>query len=154
VHSFASAHASHFGFAEVSYSEKTNTVQATISLSTEDLERSLAKKNNGFKARLSSIESNKILQLQLSDEILADFSLKMGSTDCDFELIGMEVTNQGITHFYYESQKILFHNTVSVLFNNLARDFPEQQNKLTFIFMEFKQTLIFTTPQLQTFNID
>lgn len=148
--SIAFGHDSHFGFAEIEYNNLTQTVQATISLSTEDFERAISRKNNNYPFRISAAQDNKLLQLTLADEVLNYFQCSLDNEACKFELIGIEVTLKGITHFYFESQKINRFDTISILFANLVQDYPEQQNKVTLILDTKKTTLIFTQPKTQT----
>lgn len=150
---FVLGHESHFGFAEIKYNGQTQTIQATVSLNTEDFERALSRKNNNFPVHISSAEENKLLQLELSDKVLEDFKVNLGKEVCNFELIGIEVTLEGVTHFYYESQKIVFFDTISILFINLVEDYPEQQNKVLVIFGKYKETLIFHRLQTQPIQL-
>lgn len=148
------AHEYHFAFAEAEYSWQSNTIQVSISLSTNDFEHTLT--DEGMEINhLESYSKDKMMQLSLSDKVLEHFKINMGETHCLFAFIGFEVLNTGITNFYYESQPIEFEPKITAVFDLMIQSNHEQQNKLTFINGKEKITVPFIFNQTkQSFKLE
>lgn len=126
------AHDYHFAFAEVAYNTSTQTVQTTIIVSTHDFEHSMYEEGVDI-GHLENCQGNKLLEISISDELLAHFTIQMGEQNCVFRLMGFEVLNSGMTHFYFESERIDWADNATVTFDLMMDHNPEQQNKLTWI---------------------
>ena len=137
-----SAHEYHFAFAESEYNTETQTIQTTITVSTHDFEHTLIDQGMDI-GHLESYHGHKLMELALADELLAHFTMQLGDQSCGFKLLGYEVLNSGMTHFYFESEPLTFHPEITVRFDLMMDANPEQQNKLTFIYRDQKKTVPF-----------
>jgi len=119
-----------FAFAEVEYNEISRKFEATLIVSTHDLEIILKEKNNelgDLKHVHSGTNSHKVLQAFL----MHHFSIKCGEELPKMKLIGHEVTLEGTTNFYLESEPIALNSALEITFDLLMNEYEKQQNKLT-----------------------
>lgn len=136
------AHDYYFAFAEVEYDEMKGELQATLIVSTHDMENMLRKK--GVTERdLSSYSNDTIALRNIQNELLKGFSIQIGTKTLSLTLEGMEVQLTGLTNFYFSAKEVSALESVSIKFDLLMDVFAEQQNKLTFIYRNTKNTYAF-----------
>jgi hypothetical protein len=149
-----SAHAYYFGFAEISYNKTDEQYESTLILSTHDVEDFFREKGLDIKEIEDHIGDEAMLA-KMSQVLLKGFDVKSGNIALKFESIGFEVLANGLTHFYFHSQKTKFEPKLSVRFDLMMDFLKEQQNKLTYLYEEKSATIPFTqTMKAQTISID
>lgn len=135
-------HAYYFGFAEMQYNQTTRQLETTLVLSTHDLEFALEKEGKLTKA-LEFMYGDSTTLAHLKEKITADFSVKTDSKKLNLALIGYEVLRNGLINVYLLSESFELGKTLEICFQNLMSEFPEQQNKLTFIEKKQKKSYVF-----------
>lgn len=138
------AHEYHFSFAEVEFNNKCQCLQVSISVATHDIELSLKKKGllNGSLER--NVKENGI-SADLKKEFLDHFMVTIDDVNIALSIEGYEFTDDGLLYIYTSSKTINITDS-SVLqfkYDLLMESYSEQQNKLTFTYNNFKQTLSF-----------
>ena len=133
-----------FGFAEMEYNDITQKFEATIIVSTHDLERALelAEVNSGDLAKLDAAST----EGQAVEQYLNGHFRVSTSQRVKFNLIGSEVFLNGTTNFYFESETVNFNNELNVTFDLLMDVFKQQQNKITLNYRDnsYTRTFLYT----------
>lgn len=142
ISSMTYAHDYYFAFAEVEYNEMNGELQATLIVSTHDLENMLREKGV-IERDLSSCSNDTLALRNIQNELSKGFSIQIGTKTLNLTLEGMEVLLTGLTNFYFSAKVSSTLETVSVKFDLLMDVFAEQQNKLTFIYRNTKSTYVF-----------
>jgi hypothetical protein len=124
-----------FAFAEVEYNDISQQFEATVTVSSHDLERIFDEKKWSIDD-LESAEQNRKNFDAISQWMLEQFVVSSENELADFSVIGCEVELSGMIHFYLESAPIEITTALSVKFDLLMEDFPEQQNKLTLYYRD------------------
>lgn len=138
----SSAHEYYFAFAEMEYKSDTKKLELTLVVSTHDIEHWL--QNKGVKVKeLENHTKDLTLQKEFETKLLSGFNITYEKISISLKMIGYEVLDNGLSNFYFVSEAIEIKNQFSVRFDLLMDDYPEQQNKLTFIYNEKKQTFPF-----------
>jgi hypothetical protein len=141
------AHDTYFAFAEVEYNDLNGTLEATLTLSTHDLERLLQEKEI-IKGALSSTPMDSMLVSSISVLINSTFYFSLPNKEAiHWEIEGIENTLTGTTNIYLSSAVKQVTDTFSVRFDIFMDRYPEQQNKMTFIYHENKTTRVFLNAQ-------
>ena len=135
LQSLAFGHDFFFAFAEVEYNDISQQIEGTISVSSHDLERIFAEKNWSIDALETIEEKNENFTL-ISTWLLDQFKLSSNNASIDLSVIGCEIELNGMIHFYLESTPIELTHALTVKFDLLMSNFPEQQNKLTFYYRD------------------
>ncbi len=135
IQSLAFSHDFFFAFAEVDYNDITQQFEATISVSSHDLER-IFDENSWSIDDLELIEERSDNFSSISEWLLDQFKITSNKQSIDLSIIGCEIELNGIIHFYLESTPTELSNTITVKFDLLMANFPEQQNKLTFYYRD------------------
>jgi hypothetical protein len=137
------AHDFFFAFAEMEYNTSSKKMESTLIVSTHELEHWLQSKEASFKELENSAPDN-ILYQELASKLLSGFAVKSEKNkDISLSLIGFEIMQNGVTHFFFSSKKILLKHCIHVRFDLWMDKYPEQQNKLTFLYQGNSQTLAF-----------
>jgi len=155
ISSVSYGHEYYFAFAEVEYNEMDGKIEATIRVSTHDLEKALRDKKLITKD-LSALSQDTLSLSVLEKEIEAHFSISLkdaSGKSLDFILEGYETQKTGIVEFYLSADLKKNAQQLDITFDLLMDEFPEQQNKLTFIYRTSKITLVFM-PNKRTQTID
>ena len=134
LQSLAFGHDYYVAFAEVEYNDISQQFEATVSVSSHDLERIFDEKNWSIDA-LESPEKTENFDA-ITEWVLTQFVIRSGENAVDFTVIGCEVELSGMIRFYMESTPIDVSNALNVQFDLLMEDFPEQQNKLTLYYRD------------------
>ena len=141
------AHDTYFAFAEVKYNDLNGTLEATLTLSTHDLDRILQEKEI-IKGALSSIPMDSILVSSISVLVNSSFYFSLPDNQpILWEIEGIENTLTGTTNIYMSSAIEKVTDAFSVHFDIFMDRYPEQQNKMTFIYHENKTTRVFLNSQ-------
>ncbi len=138
----ASAHEYFFAFAETAYNSSEKQLETTLIFSTHDIEHYLQDVGTGVK-HLEKIGNDETMLRQIEALILEHFEIRCGVKKADFHLDGIEVKLNGLSNFYFHSDKIELTPVVDVRFDMLFDEFHEQQNKITFIHNSRKYTEVF-----------
>lgn len=141
----AKAHDYFFAFAEMELNEVSGRFEITLTATTHDVERALIQSGlNREDVKWNSTDT--VFTRLLENKINRHFSISVDGQDQEWRLIleGVENELTGTTRFYLSCPipKVDF-TCFTVLFDFLMDTFPEQQNKLTFIYREQKQTVTF-----------
>lgn len=131
-----------FAFAEVEYNEMNSKVEVTIRVSTHDFEKSLRSKSLISKDLSVLSQDTNTLSI-LEKEIEDHFTISSLEQTIDLQLEGFETQKTGIVEFYLSAEVKNNPNQLDIKFDLLMDEFPEQQNKLTFIYRMSKRTLVF-----------
>lgn len=133
--SLAFSHDFFFAFAELDYNDITQRFEATVSVSSHDLERIFAE-NEWSIDDLESFKSNTDNFKSISEWLLEQFQLSSNDRSIDISVIGCEVELNGMIHFYLESKPAELSESLTIKFDLLMSDFPEQQNKVTLYYRD------------------
>jgi len=117
-------------FAEVEYNEITRKFESTLIVSTHDLEKILKEKDKQL-GDLMHIRSGSTSHKVLESFLVHHFNIKCDERIAKMELVGHEVTLEGTTNFYLESEPIAFNGALEITFDLLMNENESQQNKLT-----------------------
>lgn len=146
--SFAKVHEYYFGFAEMQYNPLTRTFETTIVLSAHDFEAELLKAGRITKS-LEFLTNDSLTNALVGTIVKQDFTVEINSKNVAFESLGYEITKNGMIHIYLLSEMIDLPKELKVSFTSLMDAFPAQQNKLTFIYGNYKTTAVFLQHQKQ-----
>lgn len=139
----SSAHNYYFAFSELKYNDFTQQFEASVELSLHDIEQELMTKGI-INHALSTYAADSTQRNIIAAEIAKNFSLVVNGETCTLHSEGMEIQLNGLVVFYFTSEKIKEQlTTLSVQFDALMDSFKEQQNKLTFMYRNKKQSYLF-----------
>ncbi len=138
------AHEYHFSFAEVGFNHKCKCLEISISVAAHDIEFALKKKGLSKGSLERDISENGI-SLDLKNEFLNHFIINVDNKDLELSIDGYEFTDDGLLYIYMSSKTINItdFSVLQFRYDILMESFSDQQNKLTFIYKNFKQTLSF-----------
>lgn len=136
-----SAHAFYFAYAEVEYNPSTSKLEASVKVTSHDFELFLLEKLKP-NARLTEVLDNPTNARVLSELMFQNFSIFNDGEALQWNWEGYFSDLQGYTTIYLSSSSFEWKQ-LSVSFNLLMSQFPEQQNKLTFLFKGKKNTFDF-----------
>jgi hypothetical protein len=136
------AHDFFFAHAEVEYNEMEDRLECTLTFTTHDLEKqwiSLGKTTQPFEKSIADSAFTKELSHFISEHFYVDLSNKVKT---EFQIDGMESMTNGTTNLYMSVplQGAIPHQ---IHFDLLMDFYPQQQNKLTFIYRESKSSYVF-----------
>ena len=149
------AHDTYFAFAEVKYNDLNGRLEATLTVSTHDLERVLSEKEL-IKGALSSSSMDSLLVSSIATHIQSTFYFSSRDDEpLVWEIEGIENTLTGTTNIYLSSAVHEITETFMIHFAIFMDRYPEQQNKMTFIYHDKKTTRVFLSSQrTDTFKIN
>lgn len=132
------AHEYFFAFAEVEYNSETQKIEATLTVSTHDLEHALKNAN----LTIGEIEDAKkgTPEFDIIEKYLLEHFKITSSKICHLKMIGYEVSLKGTTDFYFESEKTTIGDTITFSFDLLMQQYQKQQNKVTFYYQNKSYT--------------
>jgi len=131
-----SAHEYFFAFAEVEYNDISQKIEATLSISTHDLEKAMRKQhadNADVFDDLSVLKKNSEEERHLEAFLLKHFKIS-SENPCFLKMIGFEVQLNGLTYFYFESTSFQLEHKITFTFDLLMNENELQQNKITFLY--------------------
>lgn len=151
--SFSSfSHEYFFGFAELEYNQEEQIIEGTLILSTHDLEEWFQFKKKAIK-ELENYVSDERIKLQMANLLFKEFSLNNNESIMKLSLIGYEVLPNGMTNFYFHSNKTERPEKLEIIFGTMMKEYPSQQNKVTYFENEKNYTALFTTNKKQSLII-
>ncbi len=140
------SHNYYFGFAEMQYNEINHTLETTIVLSAHDLEDVLMKSKSIDKS-LEFLVNDSIANLEVEKFILNSFQVEFDNQKADFHLLGFEISATGMIQIYLLAENVTLNEKLNITFSSMMDVFEAQQNKLTFIQNNKKQTAVFLQNQ-------
>lgn len=143
------AHEYFFSFAELAYNSNEEKLEGTLMLSTHDLEKWFQTKKLAVTEMERHVNDTKLIQ-QMAATLFSEFKVKNNGLNIKFEIIGFEVLPNGMTNFYFHSEKIARPKILDITFDMMMSEIPEQQNKITYLDNEKSFTAIFTTTKKQS----
>ncbi len=136
------SHEYYFSFAEMEYNTSQKRFELTLIVSTHDIEHWL--QNKGLKIKeLEDYTSDTIIQKEFGTSLLNGFSVSMNNTNIVFQMTDYDVKANGLTEFYFISTTTEIISPLLVRYDLLMDQFPEQQNKLTFLYKTQKNSYAF-----------
>ncbi len=143
------AHDTYFAFAEVEYNDLNGTLEATLTVSTHDLELVLTEKNL-LHGALTSAHMDSTLRASIEHFINTSFHLApLNGSSFYWTLEEIENTLVGSTNFYLSAKVNEQLTGLEVHFGLFMDRYTAQQNKLTFIYRERKTTRVFLNNKRQ-----
>ena len=115
------------------YNETSKELELTLSVTTDDFEHYLRAEGLSVTSLELDLKGELFLGT-VTNELLDGFQVKQSQGTVIFDLIGFEVTNKGVSNFYFKSRKIEKADYYSISFDLMMDYNPEQQNKLTLIY--------------------
>ncbi len=147
-----------FASVEIDYNEVGQKLEGSLVVTSHDLEYTLMK-DYGLKTKLeklnpSSDETN-IIENYLNKFLLLHYGCSLDSNTVDaycetiWEIESFQVLTNGTIELYFSSAIKQIHQQIQVTCRILMDAFPEQQNKVSFIYRGSKETLSFTKYRYQ-----
>jgi hypothetical protein len=124
------------------YNSTSKSFELTLIVSTHDIEHWLQDKQVNVK-ELENHYSDTSLINDFGKTLLKGYSISNSNFNSEFQISGYEVNNTGLTEFYFKSNPFEISFPFTVEFDLLMDSFPQQQNKLTFIYQSKKSTYSF-----------
>ncbi|MCE3294652.1 MAG: hypothetical protein K0R65_366 [Crocinitomicaceae bacterium] len=136
------AHQYYFGFAEVEYNRMDEQLQGTIILSAHDLEDALLKRKV-ISSKFDKMGHDIATIEALANEIFQNFKCYHKGREIALQGLDFFLTRNGLIEIYFKSEVFVLEDALEFEFSSLMEEFPEQQNKITFILEGNKQTAVF-----------
>ncbi|MFZ9586683.1 MAG: DUF6702 family protein [Crocinitomicaceae bacterium] len=149
-----------FAFAEVEYNEMGQKFEGSIMATAHDLELTLMNAY-GLKTKLENVAPNSpdfnIMEDYLNQFLTLNYGCSLDSNVVDanctanWTIESFQLMKNGNIALYFSAPAKHVYTLIQVDFRFLMDAFPEQQNKLTFIYREDRNTLSFTKAQPQQY---
>jgi len=152
--SFSSfGHTYFFGFSELEYNEISQKFECTIIASTHDLQRALDQ-NDVKSGDLTMLSPNSGKFRAVETYLNTHFKVWTKGL-VRFRMIGNEVSMNGTTSFYLESEVTGIDSEVKISFDLLMDSYQQQQNKITLKYRGNNYTKTFLyTERVQTITLE
>ena len=137
-----SAHPFYFSYAEIEYNEFCNCFEGFISLSSHDFEELLNEEKN-TKTNISKAMNDSLLKKEINEILNSGLSFSAGRQEIRIQLEGYESEMNGLTRFYFKTQPFKNSQEILVEYDLFMEKYKEQQNKLTIIQRDNKETIDF-----------
>ena len=146
------AHEYYFAYAEISYNELQQRLEGSLIFTTHDLERSIEPKGTliGKFEKLDETSAElKRIENYINQHFQIIYGCALDSLAADvicisqFLLEGVVTQLNGTIECYISASIPALYNPIQIKFDALMEQFPGQQNKLTFIYRQQKETLSF-----------
>lgn len=138
----ASAHQYFFGFAEVEYKEDLRSIEATVILSAHDFQDVLHQKKL-LDGEFEFFQHDSLTIETIGKEVLRSFRITSKKQAVRMECVDFELSKNGLVLIYFQAKNVDLAPEFEVEFSCLMDEFPEQQNKITYINRGEKQTAVF-----------
>ena len=152
------AHQFFFALAEIEYNEMDQKFEGSIVATAHDLEFALMQ-SYGLQTKLEKLSPTssevKIIETYLNKTFLLRYGCSLDSNDEDafcsaqWSIESFQILKNGTIELYFAAPAKKVYTKIHVDFRFLTDAFPDQQNKLTFIYREHRTTLNFTKTQFQ-----
>ena len=154
ISSSSFGHNYYFAFAEVQYDDISQRFQATVIVSSHDLEFVL-EKEGVMQLNLDKLEENSKNYTTLENYLSEHFIVETGKEKCAFKLVGFRNELSGTSSFYLESEPIELQPELKLTFDIFMKQYPQQQNKITLFYRDAQYTLPFLLNEpKQTINLE
>ena len=140
----AYSHSYYFSYAEVEYNDFCACFQVSLSVTTHDFEQVL-RKNNLLSKDLETSLKDSNLKPKIEAFLNEGFQIESNAKKIYLKIDGNEIQLNGTTIFYLSSDKSEISKEVNFKYDLLMTEFPDEQNKITFIFRGEKSSLNFYT---------
>jgi glycosyltransferase involved in cell wall biosynthesis len=140
----AYSHNFYFSYAEVEYNDFCACFQVSLTFTTHDFETLLREKNL-FNKDLETTLKDSLSKSKIEQIINEGFQIQNNGKNVNLKIEGNEHQLNGLTVFYLSSNTAELSKEVIFKFDFLMQIFPEQQNKITFLFRGKKNTSNFYT---------
>lgn len=138
----AFAHQYYFGFAEVEYNQMDERLEGTLILSAHDLEDALLKQGT-ITEKFDRLSHDSLTIRKIGEELFNTFHCYEQGREIRLLPVDFFLTKNGLIEFYFQSETVDLGNGLEIEFTTLMNEFPQQQNKITFIQGTQKQTAVF-----------
>jgi hypothetical protein len=145
-----------FAFAEIEYNEMGQKFEGSVVATAHDLESTLMN-SFGLKTKLEKLtpasSEVKIIEAYLNKFLTLRYGCSFDSNEVDayctatWTIESFQIMKNGTVELYFTSAAKHVYTLIQVDFRFLMDAFPDQQNKLTFIYREDRNTLSFTKTQ-------
>ena len=152
------AHQFYFAFGEIEYNEMAQTFEGSVVATSHDLELVLMN-SFGLKTKLENFGAKssevKIIEDYLNQFLTLRYGCSLDSNAVDaycsatWSIESFQNMKNGTIELYFSAPAKHIYTLVQVDFRFLMDAFPDQQNKLTFIYREDRETQSFTKTQPQ-----
>ncbi|AEA45467.1 DUF6702 family protein [Fluviicola taffensis] len=139
----ANAHEFYFAFAEVEYNATSKKLEITLEVTAHDLEVDMKKSGIVLDKHIENQNGNTDFKKQLESHLSKGFEITTGDSSVSLKVIGFDVMPTGLLYVYLESTTVVPKRSIDFKFDLLMETFPNQQNKITFIRNNQKQTAVF-----------
>ncbi len=139
----ANAHEYYFAFGEVEYNAATKKLEISLEMSAHDLEFDMKKSGIVLDKHIENQSGNADFKKQLETHLAKGFVISVDGSTIPLTVIGFDVMATGLLYVYLESEPVDLNKTLTFKFDLLMESFPNQQNKVTFIRNNEKQTAVF-----------
>lgn len=146
----ASSHEYFFGFAEMEYKEAERKIELTIILSSHDIQSVWLNDNTiskGFYGLQNTAQSIHEELERMQDALNKDFVITNNGKTIPLILQGFDMTENGMVQFYLSAENVELSPAFDLRFSTLMKEFPQQQNKITYRNNGVKQTAVFLQHQ-------
>jgi hypothetical protein len=141
-----SSHPFYFSYAEIEYNEFCNCFEGFISLSSHDFEELLNEEKN-TKTSISKAMNDSLLKKEINEILNSGLSFSAGRQEIRIQLEGYESEMNGLTRFYFKTQPFKNSEEIFIEYDLFMDKYHEQQNKLTLIQRNKKETFEFLIQQ-------
>jgi hypothetical protein len=150
------AHQFFFALAEIEYNEMAQKFEGSVVATAHDLEFTLMQ-SYGLETKLEKVGSKssevKIIERYLNKFLTIRYGCALDSNAIDaycfvdWSIESFQILKNGTIELYFSAPAKHVYTLIQVDFRFLMDAFPEQQNKLTFLYREDRKTLSFTKTQ-------
>ena len=141
-----SAHPFYFSYTEIEYNEFCNCFEGFVSLSSHDFEEVLNEEKN-TKTSISKAMNDSLLKKEISKILNMGLSFSANKQEIQFQLEGYETEMNVLTRFYFKTEPFKNSEEILIEYDLFMNKHPEQQNKLTLIQRNKKETFEFLIQQ-------
>ena len=107
-------------------------------------------KSKSIDKSLEFLLNDSIANLEVEKLILNSFQVEFDNQKADFHLVGFEISATGMIQIYLLAENVTLIEKLNITFSSMMDVFEAQQNKLTFIQNNNKQTAVFLQNQKST----
>ncbi len=137
----SSAHEYFFSFVEMEYNAVSKRMEVTLTVTTHDFERAMEENGHEIEnVQTINGEDKKAIEAYVNGH----FSVISGYDISNLKLKGNDVSLDGTSNWYFESEPMIFQEEIEIRYDLLMEVFPEQQNKITLYYSGKTYTAAFT----------
>jgi len=138
----SNAHDYYFAFAEMELNEESQKLEVTLILNSHDIDHWLQNTNfTLLDLEKPSLEKN--LKEDLNNFLQSGFIISSNSINYNLIFKGILLKDDGNIEFYFESQKKIESEEITISFDLLMDKYNQQQNKLIYLKELEKETYEF-----------